>query len=411
MNATRRTAPGTVRTTAGAMIAAACLLAAGCGTQAAAHPGPAPAPPAPPLAMSVTGATGATGAGRAIVEMGGPAAQEDNFWELFVRPAGTARWRLATPAGVADNGGLDVAGTGGSLVTGFRPGQDLTFSPLATSGDGGASWSPAGPVTPGLADAPDALAPGPGGRLIALTSGGTAELGTAGGTAWTRLSSSAALAATPAGKACGVAGLTAAVFGGSGVPMLAANCSRPGIAGIFAGRGGSWRAAGPAVPRSLAGEEIDVVRLTAAGGGVVALLRAGSGADTSLLAAWPGGSGRAWTLSAPLRIGTAPLRATSFGPGKAAGVILAGGHGATLAGPGSSWRALPALPAWTAALALGPDGTVDALAAHASTFSDWRLGPRGRGSGTGGSGSTRPGTAGWSLAQTIHVTIPYGSSG
>ena len=204
MNATRRTAPGTVCTTAGAMIAAACLLAAGCGTQAAAHPGPAPAPRAPPLATSVTGATGATGAGRAIVEMGGPAAQQDNFWELFVRPAGTARWRLATPAGVASNGGLDVAGSGGSLVTGFRPSQDLTFSPLATSGDGGISWSPAGPVTPGLADAPDALAAGPGGRLIALTSDGTAELGMAGGTAWTRLSSSAALAATPAGKACSV---------------------------------------------------------------------------------------------------------------------------------------------------------------------------------------------------------------
>ena len=121
-----------------------------------------------------------------------------------------------------------------------------------------------------------------------------------------------------------------------------------------------------------------MVRLTAAGSGVVALLRAGSGADTSLLAAWPGGRGGAWTLPAPRHIGTAPLRATSFGPGKAAGVILAGGYGATLAGPGSSWHALPALPAWRAALALGPDGTVDALAAHASTVSDWRLGPRGQ---------------------------------
>ena len=47
------------------------------------------------------------------------------------------------------------------------------------------------------------------------------------------------------------------------------------------------------MPGSLAAEEIDVIRLTAAGGGVVALLRAGSGADTSLMAAWPDGSGRA----------------------------------------------------------------------------------------------------------------------
>ena len=88
-------------------------------------------------------------------------------------------------------------------------------------------------------------------------------------------------------------GLTAAAFGGSGVPMLAANCSRTGVAGMFADRGGSWQAAGPAVPGSLAGEDIDVVRLTAAGAGVVALLRAGSGADTSLMAAWSDGSGRA----------------------------------------------------------------------------------------------------------------------
>ena len=139
MNVTRRAAPGTARTAAGTVIAAACVLAAGCGTKAAANPGPAPIPAAPPLATSFSSA----GAGRAIVEMGGPAAQQDNFWELFVRPAGAARWRLATPAGVADNGGLDVAGTGGSLVTGFRPSQDLSFSPLATSGDGGTSWSPA----------------------------------------------------------------------------------------------------------------------------------------------------------------------------------------------------------------------------------------------------------------------------
>ena len=433
MNVTRRAAPGTARTAAGTVIAAACVLAAGCGTKAAANPGPAPIPAAPPLATSFTSSAGA---GRAIVEMGGPAAQQDNFWELFVRPAGAARWRLATPAGVADNGGLDVAGTGGSLVTGFRPSQDLTFSPLATSGDGGTSWSPASPVTPGLADAPDALASGAGGRVIALTGRGTAELGTGGGTTWTRLASAAALAATPAGKACGVGGLTAAAFGGSGVPMLAANCSRTGIAGLFADRGGSWQAAGPAVPGSLAGKKINVVRLTAAGGGVVALLRAGSGADTSLMAAWPDGGGRAWTLSAPLRIGSAPLRATSFGPGKTAGVILNGGHGATLAGPGSSWRVLPALPAWAAALALGPGGTVDALTAHASTFADWRLGPHGSGPGTGGSGPAGPGPAGsgtsgsgpsgsgtsgsgtggpgpagWSLVQTIRVSIPYGSSG
>ncbi len=381
-----------------------CALAAGCGTQRAASPGPAAVPAAPPpLATSVTDSAGAA---RAIVEMGGPAADENNFWELFVRPAGTAPWRLATPAGVADNGGLEVAGTGGSLVTGFRPSQDLTFSPLAASRDEGASWSPAGPVNPGLAAAPDALAAGPSGRLIALTTSGRVELGTSAGTAWTSLSSAGVLAATPEGKSCGLTGLTGASFGKNGFPMLAGDCSRPGTVGIFADHGGTWRAAGPALPGAVSGEAIGVLRLTAAGDSLVALLRAGSGPGTSLLAAWSGDGGSAWTLSAPLRTGAGQLRSTSVGPGGSIGIILNGRPAESLAGPGSSWRALPVLPAGAATLALGPGGRADAITAHGGTFMDWRLGP-----GTSGKGSSGAGPAWWSLAQTIHVTIPYGSSG
>jgi hypothetical protein len=385
----RRAAP-TARTAGGAVVIAACALAAGCAS------GPVRTPPAttvpagpPPLA---TASADATGAGWAIVEMGGSAAREDNFWELFVRPAETSPWRLATPAGVASNGGLEVAGTGGSLVAGFRPSQDLTFSPLAATSNDGATWLTAGPVTPGLADTSDALASGSGGQLIALTSGGTAELGTNAGKTWTRLASVREITATPAGHDCGLTGFTAATFVRPEVPMLAGSCSRPGTAGIFADHGGSWQAAGPDVPRPLAGEDIGVLRLTATGNGVVALLQAGSGASASLIAAWADGAG--WALSAPLRIGARELRSTSSGPGQAVAVLLAGGHGETLSGPGSSWRALPRLPASAAALALGLDGRVDALTAHAGTFADWRLA-----------------AGGWRLTQTIQVTLPYGSSG
>jgi hypothetical protein len=374
--------------------AAACVvaggLAAGCGsTPARTAQDTAMAAAPPPL---TTASTGTSGAGWAVVEMGGSAAQEDNFWELFVRPAGTAGWRLATPAGVADNGGIEATGTGGSLMAGFRPSQDLTFSPLAATSDDGASWSAAGPVSPGLADAPDALASGPGGRLIALTSGGAAEAGTSTGSRWTRLASVQTVTRTAAGQACGLTGFTAAAFGPATLPMLAGRCSRPGTAGIFAERGGSWRAAGPPVPRSLAGQDIDVLGLSAAGNGVVALLQAGSGAKVSLVTAWSQASG--WVLSAPLRIGAGGLRSESFGPGTAVAVVRAGGQGETLAGPGSSWRALPRLPASAAALTLGPGGRVDALTAQAERFADWRLEADG----------------GWALAQTIHVTIPYGSS-
>ena len=111
--------------------------------------------------------------------MGGSAAQDDNFWQVFVRPTATGGWRQVTPPGVADNGGLVVASPGsGSLVTAFRPSQHLTYTPLAASTDNGANWSSAGPLNASLASAADALAAGPNGQLMALTSGGTkAELG------------------------------------------------------------------------------------------------------------------------------------------------------------------------------------------------------------------------------------------
>lgn len=395
MKATWRLAAPTARTAGGAVVIAACalaacVLAAGCGSSAV---GTTPATGVPVAAPPLTTASvGATGAGWAIVEMGGSAAKEDNFWELFVRPTGTSPWRLATPAGVADNGGLEAAGTGGSLVVGIRPSQDLTFSPLATTSNDGATWSASGPVTPGLADAPDALASDSGGQLIALTGGQTAELGTRTGTAWTRLASVQAISATPAGRDCGLTGLTAATFVHSDVPMLAGRCSRPGTAGIFADHGGSWREAGPAVPRPLAGEEIDVLRLTATGNGVVALLQAGSGASASLIAAWADAGG--WALSAPLPIGARAIRSMASGPGQAVAVLLAGGEGETLSGPGSSWRALPRLPA---------------SAASAGSRAR-RPGGRARGARRHVHGLAARGRAGWRLTQTIQVTIPYGSS-
>jgi hypothetical protein len=390
VKATWRLAAPTARIADAGVVIAACVLAAGCGSSPVTTP-PTTAVPAgaPPL---TTASIDATGAGWAIVEMGGSAAQQDNFWELFVRPTGTSPWRLATPAGVADNGGLEAAGTGGSLVAGFRPSQDLTFSPLAATSNDGATWAASGPVTPGLAVTPDALASGSGGQLIALTGAETAELGTNTGRTWTRLASVRAISATPAGRDCGLTGLTAAAFVRSEVPMLAGSCSRPGTAGIFADHGGSWQQAGPAVPRPLAGENIGVLRLTATGNGVVALLQAGSGSSASLIAAWADAGG--WTLSAPLRIGARAIRSMSSGPGQAVAVLLAGGQGETLSGPGSSWRALLRLPASAAALALGPGGRVDALTAHAGTFTDWRL----------------EAGASWRLTQTIQVTIPYGSS-
>jgi hypothetical protein len=233
------------------------------------------------------------------------------------------------------------------------------------------------------------VAAGPDGALIALTDGGArAELGQRLGAGWSRLSSASALAATPAGRACGVTALTAAAFSG-GTTVLAGACSRPGVAGIFARSDGTWRAAGPALPASLARATVDVLALTASGSGLEALLQAGAGAHASLVAAWS--SGASWTVSAPLPTGGRQPRSTAAGPGAAVAVVLGDGRGETLSGPGASWRALPELPKHAATLVLGQ--AVQVIAVSGGTFWAWQLG-----------------SAGWRLAQTVHVDIPYGSS-
>jgi hypothetical protein len=389
---------GTGRLAAVMAPAIAALVIAGCGSVPAPRPGQEAAAALPQLAMSVTAANGT---GWALVVMGGSSAQQDDFWELFARPAGAAKWRLVTPAGVASNGGL-VAGVSGpqSLVTGFRPSQDLTFSPLAATTDGGASWSSGALVSPGLADVPDALAAGPGGQLLALTQGGGAELGARLGASWAKLASAASLARTPAGRACGLTGLTAAAFSGSGAPMLAGRCGRTGTAGIFALTGGRWHAAGPVVPAALtggtAGRAVEVLRMATLGTRTQTVLESGAGPAATILTAWSNDGGGHWLLSAPLHPGAGGALSASFGTGGGVGLVLAGGRGEALAGPGASWRALPALPRWTATLAVGPAGHLDALTAHGSSFADWQL---------------PPGAASWTSAQTLSITIPYGSSG
>ncbi len=98
----------------------AAMLAAGCGSAAGQATAP-PRPATPPsLATSLATATGTW----AVAVMGGSAASHNNFWQLFARPAGTSTWRLATPPGVASNGGLVLTGLrGGSVLAGFRPSQ------------------------------------------------------------------------------------------------------------------------------------------------------------------------------------------------------------------------------------------------------------------------------------------------
>lgn len=371
---------------------AAALLAgcAGCGTAARqARASSSATVPAAPLASSLATAGGTW----AVVPMGGSPA----FWQLVRAPAG-GRWALVTPPGVATNGGLVIAALGGrSLIGGIRPSRYLAYSPLAVTADGGTTWSP-GILDARLADVPDALAASTGNQVLALLSGGTVmrSASPAGASGWTQLTSEHAIAATAAGRGCGITALTAVAFSGPGVPLLGGRCARPGVAGVFAMVDGSWRAAAPVLPASLAGRTATVLRLATAGARTVVLLAVGAGPAAVLLAAWTSDGGAHWALSPPLATGGAGLRSSGLGSAGAVVVVLGATRGQLLGGPGAGWRPLPTLPAGTLALVAGPGGVADALAARGTKLTDWRLAPAG---------------GGWRAAQTISVPIQFGSSG
>ena len=370
----------------GLAVACAGLLAA-CGSQRAAVTSPAPPAVTVPLGTSLVTAQGTW----AIAVMGGSAASYNNFWQLFVRPAGASRWSLVTPQGVADNGGLVAAGASTSLVVGFRPSQSLAFSPLATSTDTGKNWTP-GLLGAGLADTPGAIAVGPSGRTLALLQDGTIQAAPTASAAaagqWTSLITRNALAASAPGRSCGLVSVQAVSFGPGKNPMAAGSCTRPGVAGVFTDTGGTWRSAGLVLPGK---DTVQVLGLAATAGGNVALLAAGN----SLLAAW--WNGTRWTVSDPAAAGPETVRALGFGADGSAWLLLGGGRAETIGGTGGSWQALPPVPAGTGTLAPGSTatggGAYDALAVSGSKLTVWRLAQ-----------------GAWAEVQLITVPIVYGSS-
>ena len=221
-----------------------------------------------------------------VVPMGHLSDLANTFWELFVRTPEDNGWVTVTPPGVADNGGLSITyGPAGSLLAGFLPSQDLTFSPLSITKDGGLAW--AGVYFPeGLVGVPDAL-------------GGTAAGGTLG------LGRSGAL--SKRGQLSTWRSVITAESSGARprVPVVRSNASPPpqsppteihwsarrvvGRRG-WSLRGGTGRSEGHPIPatRRLTGATVSVLRLAPTATGVVILLRVR--AKTGGLNSWPAGS-------------------------------------------------------------------------------------------------------------------------
>jgi hypothetical protein len=83
---------------------------------------------------------------------------------------------------------------------------------------------------------------------------------------WSRLTTLPALAASAAGRECGLVAVNAVTFGPNNVPMTAGSCVRRGVAGVFADRGGAWQAAAGSSSYdalAVAGSRLTVWRLTA----------------------------------------------------------------------------------------------------------------------------------------------------
>ena len=348
----------------------------------------------------------------AVLPMGRRSQPLTTFWQLFVRPARGGHWRLVTPPGVADNGGLVVGSLPGRsprLEVGFRASADLGFSPLAVSAVGRIGWAAAGVLPGSFADYPDSLAVTTTGRLALVGTAGGEVLSIRGGTGakWSPLLTEHALAVSPAGRACRVEALTAVALTLSG-QFVGAACGE-GVAGIFVHRGTrskGWTLVRLPLPRGMGGGPTRVLRLVVDGDGLgaAALLAGGPAMSTLVVARTVTGLSGPWVASQPLVLGHgARLVSTSFGPATDVGVAWstsAGGLRAAVGdAPGRGWEVLPSPPAGTADLFVGPGTVIDALAVTSTVLTDWRL------------VRSRLGGEGWSVVQRLRVPIDLGSSG
>ena len=322
-----------------------------------------------------------------------PMAANPAFWQVFVRSGNSASWKLVTPPGVAANGGLVVSPGGeSSLTVAFRPSQDLLFSPLAATANGGASWSAGPPLDAAVAASPDAFAAS-GTSLVALLTNGAVETSANAGTTWSVLARPGAIAASAAAKGCaGDVRVTSVSFGTSGAQVLAgATCGTGGTTALFSySPGTGWQR--ESLPVS--GQLLRLTSGTALVEGKAGLTALSDGFGWYAYAPKTPTTPAGWNASGALPVSGPVIASGTLALG-GAWVLLPGARAATVSGPGQQWTLLPPAPAKTVVLAAGPDGATDALAVSGATLTVWQLAPK---------------ATVWSKVQTVNVPIQYGSS-
>jgi hypothetical protein len=287
----------------------------------------------------------------------------------------------------------------GSAVVGFEPSQLLRYSPVAVSGDDGATWSPA-LVPVSLVAAPDALTVGSGGTAVALVRRGGGEVLTANGPLvdWHPLVGRGGPGAATAAR-CDTSELDAVALTASNSPLLGTGCRRPGQVGVFTLAGGHWQLVGPSLSGSLAQATTRVLRLATSGRTTSALVAEAYQDRTGLLGLWSSAAGT-WTRTLPLALGRATtVVASAIGASGQELVLLKDGDSGNAldetAGPGHAWVELPRPPAGTAAVAPLADGSFNAFSVAGERVRVYTLPP------SGGS---------WTLSQQMNVPVAYGTS-
>lgn len=358
----------------------------------------------PPLATSVTTSSGTW----AVLPMGKLSDPQNTFWQLLHRPSAGSAWvdEVASTA-TATTGGLVMAAADNTVTVGTLPSDQLRFSPLIQTSNGGRNWSN-GLVGAGLAPVPDALATGSGGQALALVPGPVAtsrQVLTGHGGDWKPVVTSAGLGGEPTAAACGVTAIEAVAIGPGG-PLVGTACRNPGVAGIFqSSSSGSWQLAGPSLKGALADDATgtEVLALSGSTSSVTAVLSVAGADSTAIVPAWQemGTAGsRAWQTGPVLPIpARARLESVVEGPAGQVEILATGPDGQpvlnTIAGPEHPWRALPAPPGGTETVSADPGGGLTALSVHGAVLIAWSLPPNG---------------SRWTRAQTLSVPIEYGSS-
>ncbi len=310
-----------------------------------------------------------------VLPMGHLETKLNKFWEVLVKRAGSPRWSLDTPPGVADNGGFAVAvgsgsaasgsdlssgtgrdadGDGTSVAMGFLVSNLLGFSPLAFTESTAKHWTTG--VLPGsLTPLPGSFAGTAGhGYLALLGRRGSRRVAasSSGRSSWTTLTTETAVASSNSGRACRLVALTAVAVMPGGERLLGGSC-RSGRVGLFELSGGSIVAAAPRLGR-VAKVGTSVAAIDVSRQGAVVVVVEGRRDVVSLVE-----RDGSWQETAALPIAPGEhLEELSESPGGEPAVLLAKGSEAAPRSEelvlldGTRWQSEGSVPKGTQAVAL-----------------------------------------------------------